>query len=110
VVKLTIEQLRHCTCKRHYEERCRILYNEGKVLCWRADKNFKEAGHCIICKEEELVKLRETNKQINKKRLFLIQALDAAWQYIDTPITDMDAKDRTLERMTEFKKKFKEDA
>jgi len=83
LIKLSLEQLRNCTCKKHYEERCKILYDQGKVICWTAGLNFNEPKHCLVCMEEELVSLREANKDINEKRLFLLRAIDAAWAFID---------------------------
>ena len=83
MTKLTIEELRHCTCKVHYEERAKILYKEGKVICWTAGNNFKEPNHCVVCLDESNEKLKETNYKINEKRMLLIRALDASWGYID---------------------------
>ena len=92
MIKLTIDELRLCTCKKHYEERCRILYKEGKIICWAVDKEFQEPKHCIVCMEEGNEKLREANFKINEKRMLLIRAVDAAWKYIDN------SNDITLEQ------------
>ena len=110
MIKLTLDQLRYCTCKKHYEERCKILYDQGKLICWTAGHEFKDPNHCIVCQEESLEKLREANKQINQKRLFLIHALDAAWYYISIPIADFEAKERALENYMEYKERFKKEA
>lgn len=85
MTEITIDELRLCTCKKHYEERCKILYKEGRLICWSVDNSFQEPPRCIVCMEEENEKLREANLRINEKRILLIHGLDAAWTHIDKP-------------------------
>ena len=92
MISLSFEQFNSATCKTHFEERCKILYDQGKVLCWQVDKSFEEPKHCLVCMEEELYSLREVNRSINEKRLFLLRALESTYKVIDalppSPTTD----------------------
>ena len=93
MIKLSLEQLRNCTCKKHYEERCKV------------GRHFNEPKHCIVCMDEELQSLREANKNINEKRLFLLKGLEVTWKIIDAlppdpavDYTDYGAFKREFER------------
>jgi len=107
VIKLNLEQLRHCTCKKHYEERCKILYDQGKLICWTTDKHFNQPRNCIVCMDEELKSLRTANKDINEKRLFLLRGLEVTWKLVDAlpPEPGIDYKE-----YKKFKCEFEEKA
>ena len=83
MIALSFDQLNNSTCKKHFEERCKILHNQGDIVHWHVSRDFPQPRHCIVCMSEELESLREANLNINKKRLFLLRALDASYKVID---------------------------